>query len=71
MTMNKLPDGKYITKHGSEVWVRKGRTQMTLDWFEESSACLDCVPTSVDGGHLYWECEFCDGGSAKLELNNA
>ncbi len=57
----------YITKHGPEVRVHNGRTSMSLDWFQEPSACFDCVVDDVDGGYLYWECEECGGGSAKLE----
>ena len=64
-----LTPGTYITKYGSEVTIRdKGGVIINFDWFEERGACDDCKPeVDSDDELLIWECEYCDGGSAKLE----
>lgn len=66
----KLPNGDYITKHGSEARIRDGqKTRMSFDWFEEQYACCDCTIDDIEDGYLVWSCDECEGGQAKLEIN--
>ncbi|MBC8186443.1 hypothetical protein H8E88_35635 [candidate division KSB1 bacterium] len=72
----KLENGKYRTKKGSIVTVSgkySGIAKVEFDWLEED-ACIDCVPEpypeefGINDYRLIWSCNYCDGGSAKLEL---
>lgn len=65
--MTALTNGEYRTAAGSAVEITGNRTNITLDWFEEDHACLECVPQGVADGFLVWSCDRCGGGRAKLE----
>jgi len=66
-----LPPGNYKTKSGSTMTISGecgGISKVDFDWFEEPSACCDCVPEPYDeDGFLSWNCEYCGHGLAKLE----
>ncbi len=66
-----LPIGKYRTKAGSTMTIsgkHGGISDVSFDWVEEDNACVDCQPDPYDeDGYLTWNCDHCDGGSAKLE----
>jgi len=62
----------YRTQSGSMVQLNgRGGTQVSLDWFEESSCCIECEP-DLDASRasnwqtLIWTCAECGGGSAAL-----
>jgi hypothetical protein len=65
--MSLLTDGHYKTRHGSEMWVKGGRSKVAFDWLEERNACCDCSPEPyAEDGSLVWHCDVCGGGKAKL-----
>ncbi|MFQ5788280.1 MAG: hypothetical protein ACE5H1_09905 [Thermodesulfobacteriota bacterium] len=70
-----MENGKYQTEHGSIVEISgkySGIARVDFDWFEEPDACVDCevepYPEEFDTNqwHLYWTCDVCGGGNAKL-----
>jgi hypothetical protein len=64
----RLPDGIYVTPHGSMVTLSHngGRSVVEFDWLEED-ACPDCaVNPYPEDGFLTWSCETCPGGCAQL-----
>jgi hypothetical protein len=76
--INKLPNGKYVTDHGSTLEIsgeHSGISKISFDWLEEGG-CVDCqceaYPEEFDSDdwRLIWHCDYCDGGSAKLKLIN-
>lgn len=70
--MHKLPNGAYVTEHGSEVRIsgeHSGKVVCWFDWVEEPNACIECRvdPYPDDEGFLTWECDHCGGGRAELK----
>ena len=60
----------YKTAAGSVVTIsgkHGGIIDVDFDWLEEGG-CIDCFPAldprEID--YLYWHCDFCGGGKAKL-----
>lgn len=76
-----IANGTYKTKAGSTVEIsgtHGGMSNVSFDWVEEPSVCMDCRvdpyphhwgkdEDGTDEWRLYWECECCNGGSARLE----
>jgi len=67
---------RYSTAHGSRVEIsgrHRGIVTIDFDWFEEG-ACVEAHPSceTMDptDAWLYWQCECCGFGQAKLELCN-
>src|ERR1700727_3179313 len=75
-----IANGTNKKKAGSTVEIsgaHGGISNVSFDWVEEPSACIDCRVDSYphhwgrdDEGseewRLYWECDHCSGGSARL-----
>jgi len=64
-----MKNGTYKTKAGSIVTVsgmHNGSFDVEFDWLEEGG-CIECIH-HVDHLEeaLVWDCEYCEGGSAKL-----
>ena len=58
----------YKTKSGSTAKVYRKTVHIDFDWMGEG-ACLDCNPYFDEKEILLeWNCVFCDGGKAELEL---
>ena len=62
----------YRTERGSRVEIsgkHRGISVIDFDWFEEG-ACIEAHPTSEvsnpSDAWLYWHCECCGCGQAKL-----
>lgn len=65
----KLPDGKYKTKNGSTLEIKKGGGAgiAVFDWLEEDNACCECqVSCFEQDGFLTWSCDECGGGQSEL-----
>ena len=57
---------EYVTESGSTVKSEGGRSFVNFDWVEED-ACVECkVDPAPREGSLFWDCEECGGGSARL-----
>ena len=66
----------YRTERGSRVEIsgeHRGISVINFDWFEEG-ACTEAHPTcdtrDPTDAWLYWQCECCGSGQAKLETLN-
>lgn len=66
--------GSYTTKSGSRLEIDGkfcGKATLDFDWLEEG-ACCECKPDPYphefdeDHWRITWECDYCDGGSARL-----
>jgi hypothetical protein len=75
---DQLQNGKYITDNGSTLEISGkygGISKVSFDWLEEGG-CVDCqceaYPEKFDENdwRLVWNCDYCEGGSAKLQLIN-
>lgn len=67
---------RYRTAKGSTVEIssqHRGISTIYFDWFEEG-ACIEAKPTcdvsDPADGWLYWQCECCEHGQAKLEVTD-
>jgi len=65
----KLQNGHYKTSNGSEMWISgnsAGISSVAFDWVEEGG-CPECRAQAYeDDGHMVWDCNYCNGGSAEL-----
>jgi hypothetical protein len=66
---------RYQTVRGSVVEIsgaHRGVSTIYFDWFEEG-ACIEahptCEVTDPTDAWLYWQCECCGFGQARLEIS--
>lgn len=70
----RLANGYYRTAAGSEMRIsgeHGGISRVTFDWLEEGG-CSECHadPYEYDG-RMVWHCQYCNGGSAELFLDES